>query len=42
MLVVVDDFVEKELLDELVREAGLQEARYIRLSEMRPKEYMQL
>lgn len=42
MLVVVDDPVDKDLLEELVREAGLQEARYIRLSEMRPKEYMQL
>lgn len=42
MLVVVDDPVDKDLLEELVTEAGLQEARYIRLSEMRPKEYMQL
>jgi len=40
MLVVVDEPVDKELLDHLVEEAGLQEAKYIKLSEMRPKEYM--
>jgi len=42
MLVVVDDPVDRDLLDHLVREAGLQDAKYIKLSEMRPKEYMQL
>jgi D-3-phosphoglycerate dehydrogenase len=40
MLVVVDEPVDRQLLDKLIEEAGLQDARYIKLSEMRPKEYM--
>jgi D-3-phosphoglycerate dehydrogenase / 2-oxoglutarate reductase len=42
MLIGVDEPVDKDLLDTLVTEAGLNEARYVRLSLMKPKEYMSL
>lgn len=40
MLIGVDEPVGRELLDLLVREAGLEEARFVRLSHVKPREYM--
>lgn len=42
MLIGVDEPVDKSLLDELIKECGLTDARYLKLSHMETREYMQI